>query len=148
MDTLKKFTGKRSSSDSTAEAAGSSSSRVRDSRCASIASTVAEQPESGIRPVGRDEPRAPPCSRAQCAAIAPRRSSPPDRPGLASALLPTAPCVCLQAPTTASHVRATAEVQQQFKELTLSPAQREGKEPVFEGRVTGDCPQLWPSCRD
>lgn len=67
MDTLKKFTGKRSSSDSTAEAAGSSSSR---------------------------------------------------------------------APTTASHVRATAEVQQQFKELTLSPAQREGKEPVFEGRVT------------
>lgn len=37
----------------------------------------------------------------------------------------------------ASTSRATAEVQQQFKELTLSPAQREGKEPVFEGRVTG-----------
>lgn len=35
--------------------------------------------------------------------------------------------------------RAAAEVQQQFKELTLSPAQREGKEPVFEGRVTGGC---------
>lgn len=39
--------------------------------------------------------------------------------------------------TSSSSQRATAEVQQQFKELTLSPAQREGKEPVFEGRVTG-----------
>ncbi len=44
---------------------------------------------------------------------------------------------CLQASNAASHQRATAEVQQQFKELTLTPAQREGKEPVFEGRVTG-----------
>lgn len=59
--------------------------------------------------------------------------------------LPFALCARLQAPATASHVRATAEVQQQFKELTLSPAQREGKEPVFEGRVTGAPSVAW--CR-
>jgi serine/threonine protein kinase len=41
-----------------------------------------------------------------------------------------------EAATASTSQRAAAEVQQQFKELTLSPAQREGKEPVFEGRVT------------
>lgn len=41
-----------------------------------------------------------------------------------------------EAATASTSQHAAAEVQQQFKELTLSPAQREGKEPVFEGRVT------------
>ncbi|PSC74124.1 shaggy-related kinase epsilon [Micractinium conductrix] len=45
-----------------------------------------------------------------------------------------------EAQASAASVRATADVQQQFKELTLSPAQREGKEPVFEGRVTDGDP--------
>ena len=75
------------------------------------------------------------CRRPPSACL-PLAPPPPQRPP--GSALPLRSQVS-QASTTASAQRATAEVQQQFTELTLSPAQREGKEPVFEGRITGGC---------
>ena len=79
-------------------------------------------------------------------AVAPARRPPQPRdslqtPPAPAAATPRTPCrsPVPQAATASTSQRAAAEVQQQFKELTLSPAQREGKEPVFEGRVTGGC---------
>jgi hypothetical protein len=62
----------------------------------------------------------------------------PARPSAAFKRAGPPPALCSQV-SSASNLRATAEVQQQLKELNLTPAQREGKEPVFEGRVTGVC---------
>lgn len=145
MDALKKITGKRQSTDSTAEAA--SGTARREVRSWGASAGLQSEGRRDWRPVERQGGQARTrvgSDRSVGAAPPPRRhwagsthvlpccglqATPTPR----HSLLPRA----LQAQASAASVRATADVQQQFKELTLSPAQREGKEPVFEGRVTG-----------
>ena len=119
MEALKKtFTGKRSSSEAT---------EGRPARGEVRGGPAWAGPDQGC-PVARS-----PAGHSRATARRPRRT----QPSAASAHRTLRPVP--QASTASTSQRTAAEVQQQFKELTLSPAQREGKEPVFEGRVTGGC---------
>ena len=124
MDALRRVTGKRSSSEGAQREVRPAAERPLSAR-----------PWRRVRDRGtsRRATRIGSTASGQAAARAP---PPPAHP---PAIHSVSHGVGTPARPQASTSRAAAEVQQQFKELTLSPAQREGKEPVFEGRVTGAC---------